>query len=265
MRFCSIASGSSGNCIYVGSESTHILIDTGIAGKRIEEGLNALGLTSQDIDAVLVTHEHSDHVGGLGIFSRKSGADIYLTSGTNKGMYQKVNLGDMSNSKINIVNYGCDYDIGDLQIHVTEVSHDALEPCAYTVSQNGKRAGVITDLGTYDEEIIRAYSDLDVLLIESNHDERMLRAGRYPYKVQNRILSDRGHLSNTAGGRLLDAVISERIKHVFLGHLSKDNNFPELARQTVITEIDNGPGMLSSKDFPMDIAMRDDISKCIEF
>lgn len=265
MRFCSIASGSSGNCIYIGSENTHILIDTGIAGKKIEEGLNSLGLTSLDIDAVLVTHEHSDHIGGLGVFSRKSGADVYATEGTNKGMFLKGKLGDMSKSKINIVEYGHDYNIGDLQIHVTKVSHDTLEPCAYTVSQNGKKAGVITDLGTYDEEIIKAYRNLDVLLIESNHDERMLRAGRYPYQLQNRILSDKGHLSNAAGGRLLDLVLSERIKHVFLGHLSKDNNYPALARQTVVTEIDAGPGMLSSKDFPMDIASRDEISKCIEF
>jgi len=265
MRFCSIASGSSGNCIYIGSESTHLLIDTGIAGKKIEEGLNSLGLTSQDIDAVLVTHEHSDHIGGLGVFSRKSGADVYATEGTNKGMFQKGKLGDMSKSKINIVNYGCDYEIGDLVVSVTKVSHDTLEPCAYTVRQQNKKAGVITDLGTYDEDIIKAYSNLDVLLIESNHDERMLRAGWYPYQLQNRILSDRGHLSNSSGGKLLDAVLSEKIKHVFLGHLSKDNNYPELARQTVITEVDEGPGLLSSRDFPMEIAMRDSISKCIEF
>lgn len=265
MRFCSIASGSSGNCIYIGSDSTHVLIDTGIAGKKIEEGLNKLGLTSEDINAVLVTHEHSDHIGGLGVFSRKSGADIFVTEGTNKGMTIKGRLGDISKSQINIVEGGHDYSIGDLTIHVTSVSHDTIEPCAYTVSCGDKSAGVITDLGTYNEEIIRAYRNLDVLLIESNHDERMLRAGSYPYQLQNRILSDRGHLSNTAGGRLLDAVLSEKIKHVFLGHLSKDNNYPELARQTVITEVDGGPGILSSKDFPMEIAMRDQISRCIEF
>ena len=265
MRFCSIASGSSGNCIYIGTETTHILIDAGIPGNKIEAGLNHVGLTSTDIDAVLVTHEHSDHIGGLGVFSRKSGADIYATEGTHKGMFLKGRLGDLSKSTMHSVSDGCDYEIGDLTIHVTGVSHDTIEPCVYKVSCGEKSAGVITDLGTYDERILKAYKNLDVLLVEANHDERMLRVGPYPYQLQNRILSPLGHLSNTAGGMLLDAVLSEKIKHVFLGHLSKENNYPALARETVINVVNEGPGVLLAKDFPMEIAMRDSFSTCIEF
>ena len=264
MRFCSIRSGSSGNCIYVGSDSTHLLIDTGLSGKKIEAGLNELGLTGEDIDGILVTHEHSDHISGLGVFSRKYGTPVFTTAGTHRAILSKK-LGDLSNSTFTEITCDESFYIGDLLVKASSVSHDAAEPCAFRIYDQNKSAGVLTDLGCYDEKTVEDYSNLDMLLIEANHDVNMLRAGRYSYELQNRILSRFGHLSNETGGQLLDRLLNDRTKHVFLGHLSEENNYPALALESVKLEVNQGPGAYKASDFPIEIAGRNEISACIEF
>lgn len=264
MRFCSIRSGSNGNCIYIGSDNTHLLIDTGLSGKKIEAGLNELGLTGEDIDGILVTHEHSDHISGLGVFSRKYGTPVYTTAGTHRAISSKK-LGDLSKSTFTDITCGESFYIGDLLVKATSVSHDAAEPCAFRIFDQNKSAGVLTDLGCYDEIIKDDFSNMDVLLLEANHDVNMLRAGRYTYELQNRILSKYGHLSNETGGQLLDQLLCEKTKHVFLGHLSEENNYPALALESVKLEVNQGPGAFCASDFPIEVASRNAVSACIEF
>ena len=166
MNLCSIASGSSGNCIYVGSDTTSLLVDVGISGKRIEEGLRSIDHTTGDCDGILITHEHSDHIKGLGVISRKHKIPIYCTRGTMEAMQSFA------------------------------ISHDAAEPVGYRVNHGTKSAGIATDLGYYDDYIVQNLSGLDVLLLEANHDVNMLQVGSYPYYLKQRILGNRGHLSN---------------------------------------------------------------------
>ena len=181
MRICSIASGSSGNCIYVGSDDTHVIIDAGISGKRIEEGLNTLGLTTNDLDAILITHEHSDHIAGLGVVSRKYGIPMYATRGTIDGIISQKYLGNIDESLFReIASDDRDYGsirINDLTVRPIEVSHDAAEPVAYRIEHDDRSVGVCTDLGVYTDRIIEGFSGVDALFIEANHDVRMLQVG----------------------------------------------------------------------------------------
>ena len=219
MRFCSIASGSSGNCIYVGTQETHLLIDVGISGRRIEKGLNELDLTGKDIDGILITHEHSDHIGGLGVISRKYQIPIYTTGGTADAISRSKGLGQLPQGLIR------------------EIQED--EPF----------------------HIVEHLQGLDALLLEANHDIRMLQVGKYPYYLKQRILGDRGHLSNENAGRLLCRLLHDNLKAVFLGHLSKENNYEQLAYETVCSEVTLGDNPYRSGDFRIQVARRDCLSQ----
>ena len=218
MRMMPIASGSSGNCIYVGSDDTHILIDAGISRKKIEEGLNSIDLSLKDIDAVFVTHEHIDHIKGLGVMSRKDGIPIYSTPGTINGIAATTSLGDIDNSYYNTIKADSDTRIKDLVIHSFGVSHDANEPVAYNVTCDDKKASVITDLGYYDDYTISNLTGSDMMLVEANHDINMLQLGSYPYYLKQRILGDKGHLSNETSARLINNLLNDHIKGIYLGH-----------------------------------------------
>ena len=239
MRFVSIASGSSGNCIYVGSENSHILIDAGISARRIEQGLNEIGLKGSDLDGIFVTHEHSDHIRGLGVLARKFEKPIYGTRETLEEIERATSLGKFDTSSV----HACfcrilRLDVGDLTIRPFRVDHDAANPVAYRIKQGRKSVAVATDMGHYDQYIIDNLQNLDALLLESNHDVRMLQTGPYPYYLKRRILGDHGHLSNENAGRLLNYILHDQMKHILLGHLSKENNYEELAYETVRLEID---------------------------
>ncbi len=264
MRMCSIASGSSGNCIYIGSENHHILIDAGISGKRVEAGLRSLDLSGEDLDGILITHEHSDHIRGLGVLARKYQVPIYATPGTIGAIEETGGLGRLDEELFVRIQGNAPFFIGDLEISPFPVSHDAAEPTAYRVSCGERRMAVATDLGIYTEDIVERLQDLDVLLLEANHDIRMLEVGGYPYYLKRRIAGDRGHLSNEAAGKLLCRVLHDKMKAVVLGHLSKENNYAELARETVRLEIQLGDTPYQPGDFPISVASRDEISPCIE-
>ena len=214
MRMCSIASGSSGNCIYVGSDNSHLLIDTGISKKRIEEGLNKLEIKGDELDGILITHEHSDHIKGLGVFSRKYEIPIYATPGTIAGIKESSTLGKMPEGLLHPIKTDHPFRLGELDVHPFAISHDANEPSGYRIEQGGKSVAVATDLGKYDDYIIDKLQGLDVLLLEANHDIRMLQAGSYPYPLKRRILGERGHLSNEASGQLLGKVLHDKIKKI---------------------------------------------------
>ena len=264
MELFSIASGSSGNCICVGNETSHVMIDCGISGKRIEAGMNVYDYTTADMDALLITHEHSDHIGGLGVIARRYGLPIYATRGTLQAIRHSKSLGKIDEGLFHEIRADEDFAIGSLTVHPIEISHDAAEPVAYIVRDEKKSVGVVTDLGIYNDYIIDNIIGLDALLLEANHDIRMLEAGPYPYPLKQRILGDRGHLSNELSGHLLGRVLHDHMKHILLGHLSKENNYEELCLETVSLEVTLGDNPYKAKDFPITIAKRDRVSEKIE-
>lgn len=265
MRVCSIASGSSGNCIYVGSDRAHILIDAGISGKRVLAGLSALGLSLSDIDAILVTHEHADHISGLGVLLRKREIPVYSARETIDEILKIPQLGKLPSDVF--TERGCDTDftVGDLSVHSFATSHDAARPMGFRISEGRKSMALATDLGVYNDYILRNLTGLDTLFIEANHDVRMLEAGRYPYPLKQRILSDRGHLSNETAGQLACEVLHDDLRHIVLGHLSQENNYPSLAFETVCAEITMGSNPYRAADFDIQVARRDQIGNIIEW
>ena len=262
MRLCSIASGSSGNCIYVGSDQTHLLVDVGISGKRVEQGLNELELTGRDIDGVLITHEHSDHIKGLGVLARKYQIPVYTTGGTVDAL-SRMNLGKMPEGIFHEIREDETFSVGDLNINPFTISHDAAQPVGYRIECDDHSVGIATDLGKYNEYIIENLQNLDALLLEANHDINMLQVGSYPYYLKQRILGRKGHLSNDNAGRLLGEILNDRMKAVMLGHLSRENNYEALAMATVCTEITDGDNPYKAADFPIQIAKRDEPSELI--
>lgn len=263
MRLCSIASGSSGNCIYVGDDTTHLLVDAGISKKRIEAGLTSLNIKGEEIDGILITHEHVDHIQGLGVFSRKYEVPIYGTKGTIEGIRKCSTLGKMPDGLLNEISIDEDFILGDITIHPFRISHDANEPSGYRMFNASKAVAVATDLGMYDDYIVSNLSNLNALVLEANHDIHMLEVGPYPYPLKKRVLSDRGHLSNELSGRLLCDILHDNLEYVVLGHLSKENNYEELAYETVKLEVTMGNNPYKGEDIPIMVAKRDAISKII--
>ena len=259
MYLLSIASGSSGNCLCVGSDSTHLLVDAGISGKRIESGLAGEDLTARDLSGILVTHEHIDHVGGLGVMARRYSLPLYTTPGTRDALLSmEQRVGKIDPSLFHLIRPEEDFMIGDLLIRPVRISHDAAEPVAYILRQNDRSVGICTDLGTFEESLAAQFQDLDTLFLEANHDVRMLEAGPYPYALKRRILGDRGHLSNDAAGQLLCRLVHDKLRHVILGHLSKENNLPELAYETVRLSVTMDEACpYEASDFHFHVARRD--------
>lgn len=260
MEFCSLYSGSSGNSIFIASEKSRILIDAGLSGKTIESGLNAIGETSQRINGIFITHEHSDHIKGAGILSRKYDIPIYANELTWNAIATKIGNIKEHNIKVIHNNY---IELGDLQIVSHKISHDAASPVGYSVHCNGKKATIATDLGYFSEDVKKAVYDADIVLLESNHDVEMVKFGPYPYPLKRRILSNIGHLSNEDCGRAILEITNEKPKHIILGHLSKTNNYPDLAYKTV-ENILVEEGLSIGKDLYLTMAERDKPSKHIQ-
>ena len=263
MRMCSIASGSSGNCIYVGSGNTHLLVDTGISRKRIEEGLRELDIKGEELDGILITHEHSDHIQGLGVFSRKYEIPVYATPGTIEGIRNCSTLGRMPGGLLHPIHTDEPFVLGEMTVKPFAISHDANEPSGYRLECGGKSAAVATDLGKYDEYTVEYLRGLDAVLLEANHDIHMLEVGGYPYYLKQRILGDRGHLSNELSGRLLCDILHDNLKHIVLGHLSKENNYARLAYETVKLEVTLADNDYRGEDLDMFVASRDAVSDII--
>ncbi len=263
MRMCSIASGSSGNCIYVGSDDTHLLVDTGISKKRIEEGLKKLEIKGEELDGILITHEHSDHIQGLGVFSRKYGIPIYATPGTIEGILSYSGLGRMPEGLLHPIHTDEPFALGDVEVHPFAISHDANEPSGYRFENDGRSVAVATDLGKYDEYTVENLKNLDAVLLEANHDIHMLEVGGYPYYLKQRILGDKGHLSNELSGQLLCDILHDNLKHIVLGHLSKENNYARLAYETVKLEVTLADNDYRGEDLDMFVASRDTVSDII--
>ena len=196
MDFCSIASGSSGNCTYTGTDHTALLVDAGISARQIEKGLKSIDRAATDIDGILVTHEHSDHIRGLGVLARRYGIPIYGTKGTLNAIANCSSLGKIDAGLYREVHADEDFQVGDVTVHPFEIPHDAAQPTAYRLSHEEASVAVVTDLGVFSDYIIENMKGLDAVLLEANHDIRMLQAGPYPYYLKQRILGTHGHLSN---------------------------------------------------------------------
>ena len=265
MRFTSLFSGSSGNCTYVGSDNTHILIDAGTSKKRIQEGLAGLDLSFDDLDAIFVTHEHSDHIAALRTILKKHNIPVYATGGTIEGIKLSDKKNEMIDASFIQVQTDMSVSVGDMIINPMKISHDAAEPCGYRVFCGDKKIGIATDLGCYDDYTVSCLSGCDALLLEANHDIRMLQTGPYPYILKTRIMGDRGHLSNEKSGELLGRLLNDKLKGVFLGHLSKENNLPELAYETVKLEVTMSNTPFAGNDIPLMVADRDKMSKILCF
>lgn len=237
MKLGSIASGSSGNCIFVGSDKTNLLVDAGISGKRIENGLNNIDIKPDTIQGILITHEHSDHVSGLGVMARRYHMPIYATYETVMAIGRIKSLGEISGELFHYIEPDKSFYINDILVEPFSTSHDASNPVCYTMEADGGKVGIATDLGKYDEYIIDKLNDSDLLMIEANHDTNMLLVGKYPYYLKQRILGDRGHLSNDTSADLISKLINKKKQHIILAHLSKENNYEELAYETVLCEL----------------------------
>jgi len=235
LEICSLASGSSGNCYLVRSESTAVLIDAGISCRQICLGLKELGLGTEDLAGVLITHEHSDHIKGLRVLAERHRVPVFINEAT-----LRQTDADPSKIRAEVFSSGDSFTIGNLNVKSFSVSHDAADPVAYSIEKDGAKISVVTDTGVVTERAREAMRRADVLVLESNHDESVLRMGRYPWFLKQRILSDKGHLSNEAAANALAEILLEEQEEgrisprtVLLAHLSAENNFPEMALMTM--------------------------------
>lgn len=256
IHYSILASGSQGNSTYIETAHHRILIDAGLSGKRIEERMAKIGRSLKDVDAIFVTHEHSDHCHGVGVLARRYGMAIYANKGTWQAMAPKIGKVDLSQK--NLIAPGTVKDFGDLQIESFAVSHDAAEPQFYQVHHDNKTFCILTDTGYVSDRVAGTIRDADAYLMECNHDTEMLMNGtKYSWPLKQRILSDEGHLSNEESADALMSVIGPRTKEVLLGHRSHENNTRALAHLTVasiLTEDDLGV----DHDFRLDDANQDE-------
>lgn len=231
LRFTVLASGSTGNATIVQSDGATVLVDVGLSAKKMEELMRERGVAGHHVDAIMITHEHSDHVKGLGAFARKYDLPVYANEATWEALERHV--GQLAAEKRVVIGTGETVEFGSLRATSYAISHDAAEPVGYVFDDDGEKLSLATDLGYVSDKVRQMIEDSDVLVLESNHDVEMLRVGRYPWNIKRRILSDVGHLSNEAAGEALCQLLTDRTKRVYLAHLSLDHNLTELARLTV--------------------------------
>jgi phosphoribosyl 1,2-cyclic phosphodiesterase len=262
MIFCSLYSGSSGNSIFVSGGSSKILIDAGLPGKNIEGALKNIGEDPSMLDAIFVTHEHIDHTKGVGVLSRRYDIPIYAKEPTWNSMSSTI--GKIKEHNIKIIDSSSCISINNMDIINFKIPHDAASPCGYAIHADSKKVCIATDLGHFSEDVKNSVEDADILLLESNHDVEMLKFGPYPYPLKKRILSDIGHLSNEDCGKAIVDIAGDNHKTIILGHLSKTNNYPDLAYQTVLNIL-NESGLKLNKDITLSMAKRDMPSGYIDF
>lgn len=254
--FCPLASGSKGNCIFLSSGKTKILIDAGISAKSLKAKLEEINVDLAEIDAILVSHEHTDHIQGLKVLAYKMGIPVFANHETAKGIVETFH----DCPKFKIFSTGEKFEFGDLEIHPFSIQHDTLDPVAFTIRVGGLKLGFCTDLGFVTTLVQNQLRECDYLYVEANHQVSMVHASSRPMIYKQRVLSRSGHLSNEACGNLLGAVAHPNLKHVHLAHLSSECNTPETALSVV-------NGILQQKSIKLDlsIAHQHILSKAIHF
>jgi phosphoribosyl 1,2-cyclic phosphodiesterase len=229
IRICMLASGSKGNAIFVETPGAAILVDAGLSGKELARRMKAIGRSPEDLDAVLISHEHSDHVRGVGVLSRRCGTAVHITGRTLERASSMV-------GKLRCVKEfepGSPFVIRDCAIYPFEVTHDAVEPVNFIIRTEHAKIGIATDLGYASTLVKENLKSCHALVLEANHDPVMLEQGPYPWPIKQRVKSKRGHLSNEQGAKLLEEVYHQDLEHVCLAHISETNNLPEYALKTV--------------------------------
>ncbi len=235
LQFCSLYSGSTGNSLFVQSDNTKILVDVGVSAKKITEALSSISVDINSIDAILITHEHIDHVRSLSTISKKYNIPVYATQNTWDSMPENKFKISLDNQKV--FNPKDKFEVGDMLINPFSIPHDATDPCGFNVLCNDRKLSIATDIGHMTKDIIKRLENSSLLMLESNYDPEVLKCGSYPYKLKSRILGPTGHLSNSTAGKTISLLLDSGLSTAILGHLSKENNFPELAYSTVLEEL----------------------------
>ncbi len=260
LKFCSLYSGSTGNSLFVESDNVKLLVDSGVSAKKVEDGLNSIGINITDIDAILVTHEHTDHIQSLGTISKKFNIPVYANSKTWDAMpLQKDKISD---NNIHFFNNEEHFEIGDFVIHPFSIPHDAANPCGFSFECDKNKFSIATDLGHMTNNVISNLEGSSFLCLEANYDPEVLKCSKYPYLLKTRIAGPNGHLSNKLAGQTISHLINSGLNKVVLGHLSKENNFPELALHTVYEEL--AMNDFSNDSVSLSVASRVEPSKIFE-
>ncbi len=249
-KFCPLFSSSSGNSVYIGGGDDSLLIDVGMTAKQIEGALWNIGADADKVKNIFITHEHTDHIKGLKVFTKKHKSRVFMTAGT----YEALSKTDaLDNAQVEIITEK-GIDVGCMLVKSFSTSHDSLEPCGYTVEMaNGRKIAVATDLGVMTDTVFDAIKGSDLIMLESNHDVNMLQCGAYPYVLKRRILGVKGHLSNDACAETLVKLLETGTTRFFLGHLSRENNVPQLAHRTSVCSLTMA-GAQEHEDYMLKVA-----------
>ncbi|HWQ58203.1 MAG TPA: MBL fold metallo-hydrolase [Clostridia bacterium] len=260
MRFCPLYSGSSGNVSFVEGGGVKLLVDAGLPGRKIAAALRARGVEPSDISGLLVTHDHSDHIAGVGVFARKYGVPVYANESTWAAMFPLI--GKVPPQLMRAFETGRDFYIGGLNVYPFPTPHDAAESVGYSFSDGACKLTVMTDIGCFNDDLLAAAAGSALLLIESNHDVEMLKCGPYPYPLKRRILGAEGHLSNDCCAEALIRLYATGVRRAVLAHLSRDNNIEALALETVRQALRGAD--IPDGDFLLSLAHRDEVGEMIE-
>ncbi|MGF0040259.1 MBL fold metallo-hydrolase [Peptoniphilaceae bacterium SGI.131] len=261
MKICSLTSGSNGNCIYVESNKSKVLVDCGNTGKLTCELLSRIGVNPGDLNAIFVTHEHLDHIKGVGIMSRKY--DLPIIANEKTWIAMKDTIGKIDPKNIFIFKSNTFFSFRDMDIQAISTFHDAVDPVFYIFHQNKQKITILTDTGTVTDSMIESIKGSGAYLIEANHDVEMLKNGPYPFLLKKRILSDYGHLSNDLSSDILSRIVRGRSEIILLGHLSRENNTEELAFREADSKL-RALGLDIGKDVRLGIAHKDRVSGLID-
>ena len=248
-----------GNCLYVESDNTKLLIDAGVSLKKIEKGLDTINVSPSSIDGILVTHEHSDHIQSLGNLSKKFNLPVFANSETFDAMPKQTDK--ISTENINKFKIKQKFSINDIEITPFAIPHDAANPCGFNISCNDDKISIATDIGHMTNEILKQLEGSKFVLLESNYDTEVLKLSKYPFSLKQRIAGPNGHLSNEIASKVINYLLHDNLKIAMLGHLSKESNFPELAYQTVVNELINSNSDVSK--LSLSVASRNEPSKLI--
>ena len=256
VNFISLISGSSGNATLISDGKTHILTDCGMSGARLKDALKKVGIAPETLSALLITHEHVDHVRGAGVIARRYNIPVYATEKT----LSKMDCGPIDENLLNAIKPDADFEIGGIGICPFSIPHDAADPVGYNYFAENKKYSLATDIGHMNDYILGHISGSRAVLLESNHDVEMLQLGSYPFPLKRRILSDVGHLSNENAAKCAVELLKSGTESIALGHLSQENNTPEIALLDTYNALTDA-GARVGEDIKLTVAQRFEVTK----